>query len=161
MLAPGRSDTWQSHMCKRFNCHKFVWAKLTVRNFRWSDGLGNPRENSLPKCQLSRLQAMVNALYPDEIHPVRFWMDTLCVPVGKEHKDLRKKSISLMRDLPIRLFSRARNKPSRFKPSQAALDQIKQPSRLGLAWYISPTIRAPPAFLFISISLAPSTASSI
>ena len=56
---------------------------------------------------------------------------------------------------------RARNKPSRFKPSQAALDQIKQPSRLGLAWYISPTIRAPPAFLIISISLAPSTASSI
>jgi hypothetical protein len=42
---------------------------------------------------------MVNALYPDEIHPVRFWMDTLCVPVREEHRHLRGRSIRLMRKI--------------------------------------------------------------
>ena len=42
--------------------------------------MGNLRENSLPFCQLQRLQEQVNALYPDSRGPVLFWMDTICVP---------------------------------------------------------------------------------
>jgi hypothetical protein len=86
-------------MCKQSRCHKVVRAKLILNNTSWSDGLGNPHENSLPRCQLFRLQKLVNALYPDEVRPVRFWMDTLCVPVGEEHRDLRKRSIRLMREI--------------------------------------------------------------
>jgi len=50
----------------------------------WSDGLGNAIANTLPWCQLQRIQGLVDALYQDTAgnqHPVPFWMDTLCVPV--------------------------------------------------------------------------------
>ncbi|KIW66891.1 hypothetical protein PV04_06180 [Phialophora macrospora] len=46
----------------------------------WSHGLGNPKENSLPRCQLARLGRMVANLYPDWEGPVPYWIDTLCVP---------------------------------------------------------------------------------
>ncbi|XP_044722128.1 uncharacterized protein HRG_05043 [Hirsutella rhossiliensis] len=59
----------------------------------WSDGKGNPDRNALPRCQLQHIQAKVTELYS----PVGFWMDTLCVPVAEEHKDLRSKAIKQMR----------------------------------------------------------------
>ncbi|KAF7374401.1 Heterokaryon incompatibility [Mycena sanguinolenta] len=65
----------------------------------WADGLGNPDENSLPICQLERIQARVDSVFPNGPHPVRFWMDTLCIPVAEEYKDLRKKSIALMQEI--------------------------------------------------------------
>ncbi|KAL9617148.1 MAG: hypothetical protein Q9160_008045 [Pyrenula sp. 1 TL-2023] len=67
----------------------------------WSDGLGNPTENSLPRCQLLRLQRLVNNLYHTEVvddndhamNPIYFWIDTLCVPLQEEY---RMKAIVLM-----------------------------------------------------------------
>ena len=59
----------------------------------WSDGLGNPRNNTLPQCQLSRLQDCVNILYPESSHPVPFWIDTICVP---RQMRLRKTAIRFM-----------------------------------------------------------------
>jgi hypothetical protein len=82
--------------------------------------MGNPTANSLPRCQLDRLQKMVDVLcsQPWEVidrhltlfgpkkaprksvhwkEPVRFWMDTLCVPVRDE--DARKKAIRSMRNV--------------------------------------------------------------
>ena len=69
--------------------------------------------NSLPACQLSRIQGLVNNIYAethrasnnDEYLPtgrhenatVPFWMDTLCVPVG--HEDLRKAAIRRMAEV--------------------------------------------------------------
>ena len=46
----------------------------------WSDGLGDPVANSLPRCQLVRISHLVNALYGPADHPIPFWMDTLCCP---------------------------------------------------------------------------------
>ncbi|KJZ79185.1 hypothetical protein HIM_01336 [Hirsutella minnesotensis 3608] len=86
----------------------------------WSDGKGNPDCNALPRCQLQHIQAKVTELYsaprrdgrpewtmfgpwkrhsPRDPHrqPAGFWMDTLCVPVAEEHKDLRSKVIKQMR----------------------------------------------------------------
>ena len=61
----------------------------------WSDGLGNPKENSLPTCQLGRLRDMVGSLYfsshPET--PVLLWIDTLCVPL-EDHS--RKIALRLM-----------------------------------------------------------------
>ncbi|KAK0630852.1 hypothetical protein B0T17DRAFT_572825 [Bombardia bombarda] len=88
----------------------------------WSDGLGNPRANGLPKCQLSRLQG-----YADNLDPLRgvletrddfglllssspnsriqsrrpsrpryFWIDTLCIPVGSLYDDARVQAINKM-----------------------------------------------------------------
>jgi hypothetical protein len=53
----------------------------------WSDGLGNFAGNSMPACQLDRIQKAVDSLYHDEltsdnsqITSVPFWMDTLLIP---------------------------------------------------------------------------------
>lgn len=63
----------------------------------WSDGKGNPRRNFLPLCQLQRLQDCTNALYPSYRHPVPFWMDTLCVPVGKRFWPVRNRALNRMK----------------------------------------------------------------
>jgi Heterokaryon incompatibility protein (HET) len=64
----------------------------------WSEGMGNPRRNSLPKCQLYELQTRVNALYDlgedGAYGGVPFWIDTLCVPL---EQNARKQAVSLMR----------------------------------------------------------------
>jgi hypothetical protein len=56
----------------------------------WSDGLGNKSANSLPYCQISELQDMVNGMCPEEAKqgPVPFWLDTLCIPLEPKHKIL-------------------------------------------------------------------------
>ncbi|KAL4901111.1 hypothetical protein BDW74DRAFT_170459 [Aspergillus multicolor] len=72
----------------------------------WADGKGNPRANALPQCQLDRIQRLVGAIHWEGRRPltgppgsdgVGFWMDTLCIPVGEEWKDLRDKAITTMR----------------------------------------------------------------
>ncbi|CVL07318.1 uncharacterized protein FMAN_15389 [Fusarium mangiferae] len=59
----------------------------------WSEGMGNPRENALPRCQLSYLQLSASKSCPD-IDNVHFWIDTLCIPVG--HEQERKQEIKKM-----------------------------------------------------------------
>ncbi|KAF7361143.1 Heterokaryon incompatibility [Mycena sanguinolenta] len=71
----------------------------------WADGLGNPKDNSLPVCQLERIQTRVDAVFPNGPHPVRFWMDTLCIPAAKKYNDLRKQSIPLMQEIYKRAFA--------------------------------------------------------
>jgi hypothetical protein len=75
----------------------------------WSDGLGNPGVNSLPECQLDRIQHLVQELRwegrkdPPESEGdsdgIGFWMDTLCIPKGKTDKikECNKKAINDMR----------------------------------------------------------------
>lgn len=82
----------------------------------WSDGLGDPKRNTLARCQLERLARFINDLpaYPESAdipsttlplqnssHPkdlleCSFWMDTLCVP---KHPTLRDRSIVKMREV--------------------------------------------------------------
>ena len=80
-----------------------------------SHRLGNPRANALPACQLRKLQRLVNGtqvsvplppilqrniVLPNVLrvrHVNRpFWLDTLCIPVGEEYKNLRKKALGRM-----------------------------------------------------------------
>ena len=56
----------------------------------WADGLGNPRRNALPRCQLLHLNAMVQALAAQatsghDSPTALLWLDTLCCPVSPEH----------------------------------------------------------------------------
>lgn len=53
----------------------------------WSDGMGNAQENSLPLCQLSQIQRLVNELYGSD-EPIPFWIDTLCVPLVKRYRNM-------------------------------------------------------------------------
>jgi hypothetical protein len=62
----------------------------------WSHGLGNPVENSLPRCQLARISEFVNNL-PGGNGNCRtlFWMDTICFPV--HHADAANAALKFMR----------------------------------------------------------------
>lgn len=59
----------------------------------WSDGLGNPTRNTLPACQLRRIQTYVDALYDESKRPIPFWIDTICVP---RERAARNKAIRMM-----------------------------------------------------------------
>lgn len=56
----------------------------------WSDGLGNPRSNSLPRCQLQHLRVWTTHCLLDkgakEWDRVHFWIDTLCVPLDEPYQ---------------------------------------------------------------------------
>ena len=54
----------------------------------WSDGLGNPKANTLPRCQLERIQFLVNSLDSEHKYLIPFWIDTICVPLIPELKSL-------------------------------------------------------------------------
>lgn len=56
----------------------------------WVDGLGNPKDNSLPLCQLQRLQEMTRMVATGQR---LLWIDTLCVPVGDRLKAVRRMAI--------------------------------------------------------------------
>ncbi|KAL4807953.1 hypothetical protein BDV18DRAFT_168157 [Aspergillus unguis] len=90
----------------------------------WSDGLGNPSDNTLPQCQLLRIQGLLvelvsgmrsrdlvnrmafRELWSKKFHgpSLLFWMDTLCIPVSDEHRDLRSKAIKSMKTVYERAF---------------------------------------------------------
>jgi len=68
----------------------------------WSDGLGNPLSNALPRCQLSKIDKYVQSIQDKDFslcpsilrkRPL-FWMDTLCIPAVEE--DLRYECINKM-----------------------------------------------------------------
>ena len=57
----------------------------------WADGLGNSTANALPRCQLSRLKALIDNLDfeylddpPEDVPEMLLWCDTLCCPVAPE-----------------------------------------------------------------------------
>ncbi|KAI4140163.1 MAG: hypothetical protein L6R39_005923 [Caloplaca ligustica] len=66
----------------------------------WSDGLGNPVSNTLPRCQLQFLAERIRAL-PSTMkcgyqgHGVLIWLDTLCCPV--EPPEARTMALSQMK----------------------------------------------------------------
>ncbi|KAL4950121.1 hypothetical protein BDW69DRAFT_172836 [Aspergillus filifer] len=74
----------------------------------WSDGLGNPHDNTIPYCQIAYIQRLVDSLYADSDsnsnegsnaespRPLKFWLDTLCIPVADEYSRYRKLAINRM-----------------------------------------------------------------
>ncbi|OTA66075.1 hypothetical protein K449DRAFT_392008 [Hypoxylon sp. EC38] len=63
----------------------------------WAHGLGNPKDNALPRCQIDRLANYISALDVDIGHQnLAIWMDTLCVPVHPSLEMYRDKAIKLM-----------------------------------------------------------------
>ncbi|KAH7078404.1 hypothetical protein FB567DRAFT_533844 [Paraphoma chrysanthemicola] len=67
-------------------------SKYVAISHVWMDGMGNPKANSLPVCQINSLHANLLALqgFLDmDKGPILFWMDTLCIPVGREEMLLR------------------------------------------------------------------------
>ena len=64
----------------------------------WAHGMGNPKENSLPRCQVLRLKQLCAKLGVRRLLQPAFWIDTLCIPVASKHKDARKLAIRRMAD---------------------------------------------------------------
>lgn len=86
-------------------------TEYTAISHVWIDGLGNPKSNGLPQCQIEKLverlimldriqRSWISRLWiavTGRSHRTPLvWMDTLCVPVKEEHKHLRKKAINAM-----------------------------------------------------------------
>ncbi|KIW68152.1 hypothetical protein PV04_04118 [Phialophora macrospora] len=84
----------------------------------WSDGLGNPRENKLPLCQIRRFKALLDELFDtasslshlnrghfmDMFRRYRnvsmpFWLDSLCIPVRGEYSAVRTLAVSRIQDV--------------------------------------------------------------
>ena len=59
-------------------------------------GLGNSRENALPRCQIQRLANYMTGLKAVGETSSGLWIDTLCIPVRDDLKLYRQKAISLM-----------------------------------------------------------------
>ncbi|EXJ81203.1 hypothetical protein A1O3_07493 [Capronia epimyces CBS 606.96] len=53
-------------------------SQYVARSHVWIEGLGNQDSNALPRCQLSRLQKLVDQVSGNRSTP--FWIDTLCIP---------------------------------------------------------------------------------
>ncbi|KAF4544802.1 Het domain-containing protein [Lasiodiplodia theobromae] len=53
----------------------------------WSHGLGNPKSNALPKCQVFRLLSLLRQ-FDTEWQMAGLWMDTICVPVSGPSRTL-------------------------------------------------------------------------
>lgn len=74
------------------------WMSYVAISHVWSDRLGNPYQNALPKCQLVRLSDMVRRLDGQYSNIILFWIDTICIPPDssgmKQAQDL---AIPLMR----------------------------------------------------------------
>ena len=62
----------------------------------WAHGLGNPKTNSLPRCQLLRLETFTRELFISKRHLIQpaLWIDTLCIPVLKSLREYRKLAIT-------------------------------------------------------------------
>lgn len=84
----------------------------------WSDGLGNPLQNTLPQCQLFRIKSILDDLLSQfklwslvNMGAFRtlgkkfygpsllFWIDTLCIPVQEEHQEIRALAIMSMKEI--------------------------------------------------------------
>jgi hypothetical protein len=53
----------------------------------WSEGLGNAKDNALPRCQMLRLSRLVGHCMKKSPKDVLFWLDTLCVPPDSKAKE--------------------------------------------------------------------------
>lgn len=79
------SDNVEYIALSHVSCTTSYWMYVSLINQVWADGLGNPRGNELPKCQLARLAMLIEAISqstqrrPDNRYA--FWIDTLCCPV--------------------------------------------------------------------------------
>ena len=64
----------------------------------WAHGLGNPTTNSLPRCQIQRLDSLTQELFSPMSRFVlpALWIDTLCISVHESLRDKRKLAISRM-----------------------------------------------------------------
>ncbi|KAH8745243.1 hypothetical protein F5882DRAFT_236070, partial [Hyaloscypha sp. PMI_1271] len=55
--------------------------------------IGN-KNNTMPMCQLRRLQKFLTPLHGDSAGPCLIWMDVLCVPIANEYRESRKMAVS-------------------------------------------------------------------
>ncbi|KAL8641300.1 MAG: hypothetical protein Q9228_001867 [Teloschistes exilis] len=67
---------------------------VAERQLNETSGMGNPHRNSLPACQILRLQRLVNDLYSTDEQPVPFWVDTICVPLQSPYRKLAISSMA-------------------------------------------------------------------
>lgn len=98
-------------------------------------GLGNESRNSLPFCQLTRIQTLVDRLGGNRPGGTCFWIDTLCIPVQRHKRKIALRSVwdifaraqsTLVWDPPLYMEN--------FANSEEALVRIRYSSWKRRAW---------------------------
>ncbi|KAK1249631.1 hypothetical protein MKX08_009634 [Trichoderma sp. CBMAI-0020] len=77
----------------------------------WANGLGNPRANSLPRCQVKRVAQLIASLQ-DQVEvgqteyktQYRIWIDTFCCPIELEEGTLPRSLFVQFADNAVRGF---------------------------------------------------------
>jgi hypothetical protein len=65
----------------------------------WSDGLCNPKNNSIPSCQLRRLEGLVQQAGEQSERPklTAFWLDTMCCSL-EDGSDIQNIALEKMKE---------------------------------------------------------------
>ncbi|KAF1812261.1 hypothetical protein P152DRAFT_514419 [Eremomyces bilateralis CBS 781.70] len=102
LLEDGHIPVIEAHLPKNssspfsFTVRKAVLGEYVALSHVWGDGLGNQKNNSIPRCQLIfLLQALHDPVVGDN-GCTAFWIDAFCIPVGKAYQKLRDFSIQRM-----------------------------------------------------------------
>lgn len=107
----------------------------------WSDGLGNASGNSLPMCQLRRLQRLVDGLFPAHDGPVPFWIDTICVPFSDMKKHAIRKMAMVYKDASKTLvLDRSLEISSLHRPIDELLTRIRCTPWMQRLWTVQEAV---------------------
>lgn len=82
-----------------YRAHRKPHPAYVAISHVWADGLGNLQSNTLPACQLRRIQALVNNLFEGESRNIPFWIDTVCIPRNPRNPCTRTDAIKSIRDI--------------------------------------------------------------
>ncbi|KAI7971182.1 hypothetical protein EIK77_006998 [Talaromyces pinophilus] len=112
-------ETLKTSPFLKVNVEPFTKGKKFIAlSHVWSDGLGNPSQNTLPYCQVSRVKNILDDILAHfkasslvnmgalsilgkkfRGPTLSFWMDTLCIPVQEEHREIRHMAITSMKQI--------------------------------------------------------------
>ena len=101
-VIPAMSGNSRESQSERYNVSNQhgPFRKYVAISHVWADGMGNPRSNALPQCQVARIAKLVlpqkRYLRKERNEHVLIWMDTFCIPVGQQYNAIRLKAIEQM-----------------------------------------------------------------
>ena len=100
VLRIGTDDGYKLSLHARQGNHDKSGGRYVAISHCWIDGLGSPTSNTIAHCQLTRIADRLGLLEASEsCGELSMWIDTLCVPVDAQYRDLRAMAITKMHEI--------------------------------------------------------------